>query len=203
MLAIVDSVRPHATVCLVSNATSRLHADLEALGLVDHVDHVVSSADLGVTKPDHRVLVAAARLSGAPPEHCLVVDDAAGVTAAAEEAGMSGHTFTATAALEEAVQRWLEREASPSADRGALCLDPDDRVLLVQWRDPVSGDLLWEPPGQVDAARRYLDVRWWTWNELLGARERIEPPELASLLRAVAPSGPWRSSGRIVGDSLQ
>ncbi|WP_186763062.1 HAD-IA family hydrolase [Lentzea tibetensis] len=204
VLAVVDAVRPHATVCLVSNATSRLHADLEALGLTDHVDHVVSSADLGVTKPDPRVLVAAARLSGAPPEHCLVVDDAAGVTAAAEDVGMTGHTFTATTALEQAVEHWLTREAPGGRATGALCLDPDDRVLLVQRQDPVSGDLLWEPPGgQNDAVRRYLDVRWWTWNEVLGARERIEPAELASLLRATAPSGPWRSAGRIAGDALQ
>lgn len=107
VLAVVDEVRPHATVCLVSNATSRLHDDLEALGLGAHLDHVVSSADLGVTKPDPRVLVAAAQLCGASLERCLVVDDAAKVVAAAEEVGMTGHTFTTVTALRQAVQSWL------------------------------------------------------------------------------------------------
>jgi 8-oxo-dGTP pyrophosphatase MutT (NUDIX family) len=45
-----------------------------------------------------------------------------------------------------------------------LCLDGDARVLLLQWRDPASGDLLWEPPGggiepgesPFDTARREL-----------------------------------------------
>ncbi|WP_184840772.1 NUDIX domain-containing protein [Allocatelliglobosispora scoriae] len=45
-----------------------------------------------------------------------------------------------------------------------VCLDAADRVLLLQWRDPHSGRLLWEPPGggvepgeaPVDAARREL-----------------------------------------------
>ncbi len=45
-----------------------------------------------------------------------------------------------------------------------LCLDADSRVLLLHWRDPVGGALLWEPPGggidpgesPLDAARREL-----------------------------------------------
>jgi len=28
-----------------------------------------------------------------------------------------------------------------------ICLDPSHRVLLLHWRDPVDGHLLWEPPG--------------------------------------------------------
>jgi 8-oxo-dGTP pyrophosphatase MutT (NUDIX family) len=43
-----------------------------------------------------------------------------------------------------------------------VCLDPSWRVLLLHWRDPVDGHLLWEPPGggiepgedEVTAARR-------------------------------------------------
>lgn len=27
------------------------------------------------------------------------------------------------------------------------CLDSDNRVLLLHWRDPVDGSLVWEPPG--------------------------------------------------------
>ena len=28
-----------------------------------------------------------------------------------------------------------------------LCLDPSERVLLLNWRDPVDGRSFWEPPG--------------------------------------------------------
>jgi 8-oxo-dGTP pyrophosphatase MutT (NUDIX family) len=45
-----------------------------------------------------------------------------------------------------------------------ICVDAHDRVLMLNWRDPVSGDLLWEPPGggieagetPYDTARREL-----------------------------------------------
>ncbi|MGW4461560.1 NUDIX hydrolase [Micromonospora sp. NPDC004704] len=45
-----------------------------------------------------------------------------------------------------------------------ICLDAVDRVLLLRWRDPIDGALLWEPPGggiepgetPYEAARREL-----------------------------------------------
>ena len=45
-----------------------------------------------------------------------------------------------------------------------VCLDALSRVLLLQWRDPSNGELLWEPPGggiesgesSIEAARREL-----------------------------------------------
>ncbi|MFE1576396.1 NUDIX domain-containing protein [Streptomyces fradiae] len=45
-----------------------------------------------------------------------------------------------------------------------VCLDAADRLLLLHWRDPATGTLLWEPPGggvepgetPLEAARREL-----------------------------------------------
>jgi 8-oxo-dGTP pyrophosphatase MutT (NUDIX family) len=45
-----------------------------------------------------------------------------------------------------------------------ICLDADERVLLMHWRDPLDGHTLWEPPGggidpgetALQAARREL-----------------------------------------------
>lgn len=45
-----------------------------------------------------------------------------------------------------------------------VCLDAQSRILLLKWRDPYDGDLLWEPPGggievgetPIEAARREL-----------------------------------------------
>ncbi|CAM3897029.1 HAD-IA family hydrolase [Kibdelosporangium persicum] len=274
VMAVVDAVRPHATVCLISNATDRLHPDLAALGVADRFDHAVASADLGVTKPDERIFAAGARLAGVPADRCLVIDDSPEHTAAAERIGMAAHTFTSAADLKKTVGEWLDRDlmdrTSPEVvDREAvrvLCLDPEDRVLLMHWRDPVNGAYLWEPtgggvePGEtyLEAAHRELveetgflgvqigeesipvrrdqlwrgrrfrnveqffvarisadqvttrpvltetevetlvDSRWWSWRELLGTTERIEPADLVPVLRRLVPGGPWRSVTRVV-----
>ncbi|ACZ90032.1 NUDIX hydrolase [Streptosporangium roseum] len=58
-------------------------------------------------------------------------------------------------------------DASPASDRAAarvVCVAGDGRVLLMHWRDTVSGVSLWEPPGggidpgetPFEAARREL-----------------------------------------------
>ncbi len=145
----------------------------------------------------------------------------------------------------------------------ALCLDVDDRVLLLHWRDPHDGSLVWEPPGggiepgetPLDAVRRELveetgldptaigercvdvdrDVCWngrrylgselfflarfaeaepalrhdrmeayeqeaflghaWVpWAGLAGLPDSLEPPEVLSVLAALAPDGPWTAA---------
>jgi beta-phosphoglucomutase-like phosphatase (HAD superfamily) len=47
--------------------------------------------------------VEGARLVGVPPRDCLMVDDSATITAAAAATGMTVHTFTGPAKLEQ----WL------------------------------------------------------------------------------------------------
>ncbi|MFG2077952.1 NUDIX hydrolase [Nonomuraea maritima] len=54
--------------------------------------------------------------------------------------------------------------ANDRAAARVLCLDGDGRVLLMRWKDTVSGLVFWEPPGggidpgetPLDAARREL-----------------------------------------------
>ncbi len=51
---------------------------------------------------------------------------------------------------EEIVHYTRELTADPVQPRAAarlLCLDAEDRLLLLQWRDPSDGHVLWEPPG--------------------------------------------------------
>jgi HAD superfamily hydrolase (TIGR01509 family) len=159
----LDDQRAEHVICFVTNATSRLRADLAALDLLAHCDHVISSADLGVAKPDERFFRAAARIAGVPPSRCLLVDDREPNVTAAERVGMAGHVYADLAGLRSRCADWRARLLAGDADPGVpvvternavrvACLDPDERVLLLRFRDPVTGEELWEPPGgEVDA----------------------------------------------------
>jgi 8-oxo-dGTP pyrophosphatase MutT (NUDIX family) len=42
------------------------------------------------------------------------------------------------------------RQVLPKISRSCariICLDPEGRILLLRWRDPLSGRMKWEPPG--------------------------------------------------------
>jgi putative hydrolase of the HAD superfamily len=90
VVALLSRARQYVTVALVSNATTRLEQDLARLGLDDVADIVISSARVGVAKPDPRFYVIAAERAGAPARRCLFVDDTAANVTAASEAGMTG-----------------------------------------------------------------------------------------------------------------
>lgn len=107
-------------VVLVTNATTRLESDVDALGLAAHVDGIVSSARLGVAKPDPGIYLAAAREARTPPERCLFVDDSAANVAVAEALGMTGHHFTGVAGLRVlfASRGWAPRAGSPPRRAG-------------------------------------------------------------------------------------
>ena len=78
-------------MALLSNATTRLRADLARLALDRELDEVFSSAELGLAKPDPRVFrVVCDRPSTAPGE-CAFVDDTRGHVAAATAADLVGH----------------------------------------------------------------------------------------------------------------
>ncbi|MGV9318480.1 HAD family hydrolase [Streptomyces sp. NPDC003660] len=83
-------VRPHMPLVLVTNADLDLEDDLASLGLADFADHVVSSARVGVAKPDREIYEIAARQAGVPMHRCLFVDDLLENIEAAVELGMTG-----------------------------------------------------------------------------------------------------------------
>ncbi|MCI3934376.1 HAD-IA family hydrolase [Streptomyces sp. AN091965] len=99
MVRLVAAVRRRVPVALVSNATTRLEADLDRLGLSGAVDAVVNTARIGLVKPDPRVLLLAAERVGAAPHRCLFVDDTAEHVAAARQLGMAAHHYTGAARL--------------------------------------------------------------------------------------------------------
>jgi tagatose 6-phosphate kinase len=74
-----------------------------------------------------------------------LVTDAVAVSAAAVASPVAGHLdepsyerFRTAVRVEELAHREAVR---------IICLDADGRILLQHWRDPATGDHLWEPPG--------------------------------------------------------
>lgn len=97
----LTAARSRMPVVLVTNATTRLEADLAVLGVDELVDHVVSSARVGFAKPDPRIYRLAAQRAGASPARCLFVDDSAGNVDAARSLGMTGLLYDGPARLTE------------------------------------------------------------------------------------------------------
>ncbi|WP_055563735.1 HAD-IA family hydrolase [Streptomyces atriruber] len=93
-------------VLLVTNATPWLADDLALLGLTGpdgFLDDVISSADLGIAKPDRRMYETAAERAGAAPGRCLFVDDREENVDAAVALGMTGLLYREPADLRAAL----------------------------------------------------------------------------------------------------
>ena len=108
VLEIVRQQRRLRTVVVLSNATDRLQADLEALQLTHELDAIISSASLGVAKPDHRVFTITCERLGVTPGCCLFVDDDASNVRAASAVGLRTHQFRTPSALEQFLTRFSE-----------------------------------------------------------------------------------------------
>jgi len=90
VIAFVETLRAHAVPLAV--ATSARRSDvielLGPLGLLDRFGVVVAAEDVTRGKPDPEVYLQAARRLGAPPEDCLVFEDAIVGVQAARGSGM-------------------------------------------------------------------------------------------------------------------
>lgn len=76
------------------------------------------------------------------------------------------------------------------------CLDPEGRVLLLRWRDPSDGHVLWEPPGGgLEPGESATDAALREWAEETG----LPAPDLAGALTTVARDLLWNGY-RHVGD---
>ena len=92
------------TLCL-SNATSRLEADMAERGVDDAFDTVVSSSRVRCLKPDAAIYEAAAEAAGAAPGDCLFVDDRPENVAGALAVGMPAVVFHGAVRLEATLRR--------------------------------------------------------------------------------------------------
>ncbi|MET9336437.1 HAD-IA family hydrolase [Nonomuraea sp. NPDC003804] len=103
--ALLAEAQQRVPVILVTNAMDTLEAHLDLLGLTHFADAVVSSARVGLAKPDPRIYELAAEIAGVAPERCLFVDDRPENVAAARALGMIGVHFTAPDDLADALGR--------------------------------------------------------------------------------------------------
>jgi putative hydrolase of the HAD superfamily len=95
VVALVQQVRDagRVRVALFSNASTRLEADLESVGLDSAFDVIFNSARLGVSKPDPEAFRTVASALGTTPERCLFVDDTLANVEGARAAGMQAEAF--------------------------------------------------------------------------------------------------------------
>ncbi len=94
MVDLLADVRRTVPVALLSNATTRLLADLERSGIVDAFDAIIGSADVGAAKPSRAAFEAAAGGLGVDLERCFFVDDTIGHVTAARSFGVRAEQFT-------------------------------------------------------------------------------------------------------------
>ncbi|CAM5378364.1 HAD-IA family hydrolase [Streptomyces griseomycini] len=108
VVAMLLRARAHVPLVLVTNATVELEDDLVSLGLADLADHVVSSARVGVAKPDRRIYEIAVRRAGVAADRCLFVDDRLENVEAATALGMTGLHYREPAGLRGALGSLLD-----------------------------------------------------------------------------------------------
>lgn len=100
VVEVIDDLRDSGRkVALFSNGSDELTAELDALGVLAHVDGLVNSAEIGVAKPDLAAFATACELVGVDPRHAAFVDDSPANVDAAAELGMTAHRYTELAAL--------------------------------------------------------------------------------------------------------
>ena len=94
VMDVLTELRPRLRTALITNCTTRLEADLEALGLTGAFDAVLSSARLGLAKPDPRIFHAAAESLGVSLGECILVDDTPRHVEGGRAAGVTSILFT-------------------------------------------------------------------------------------------------------------
>ncbi|MEU4544820.1 HAD-IA family hydrolase [Nonomuraea dietziae] len=101
--ALLAKAQERVPLVLLTNAMDTLEEHLHRLGLTYFADAVVSSARVGLAKPDPRIYELAAQVAGVAPSRCLFVDDRLENVEAARALGMIGVHFTEAGDLARAL----------------------------------------------------------------------------------------------------
>lgn len=82
-----------AKLVLVTNATNQLTNDLHSTGLLEFLDVVINSSDIGYAKPDKRFFENALDTLDLKPQDSLLIDDSLGNVQAAVKMGIEAVHF--------------------------------------------------------------------------------------------------------------
>lgn len=94
MAALLDELRPHYRLALLTNAWSDARSALtERFALDRLVDDMIISAEVGYAKPDPAIYLLTLERLGVAPHEALFVDDKARNTIAAEALGIASIVF--------------------------------------------------------------------------------------------------------------
>lgn len=93
MRDLLASIKGTMRLAVLSNAVRGSTARLQRLGLLDHVDTIVCSGDIGIAKPDPEAYLHVARGLAVAPERCGFVDDLQDNVDAALSLGMKAMRY--------------------------------------------------------------------------------------------------------------
>lgn len=103
VLAAARSIRKTGVrVCLLTNGTDRVPAELDDLGIAGDFDHVFNSAQIGYAKPDLRVFLHVLRELDVSRSAVLYLDDSPGHVRSAAALGIRAHHFQSAHDLDAA-----------------------------------------------------------------------------------------------------
>ncbi|MEU6934911.1 HAD family hydrolase [Streptomyces sp. NPDC046374] len=104
MVTLLNEIRTHVPVGVLSNSTDALHDDLRHHGI--EFDYVLPSADLGVDKPSPHAYRIAAERMGHAPTSMAYFDDEPTFGTAATSVGLHAHLFTTQEHFTSALTRY-------------------------------------------------------------------------------------------------
>ena len=105
--ALLERLRQHATVALLSNAPGAfLHRLLDRENLYPFFDRIMISSEERLVKPDPAIYSRLVEQLGIDPARCVMIDDNPANLRGAEQAGIPGILFRDAESLEEALALW-------------------------------------------------------------------------------------------------
>lgn len=104
VLDLLDELRSAGHgVAVLTNGTDTVPDEVASFGLLDHVDAVFNSADIGYVKPDVRAFQHVLDALGVDGPEVFFTDDSERKLSGAADLGMVTHHFTGVAGLREAL----------------------------------------------------------------------------------------------------
>ncbi|TCO59544.1 HAD family hydrolase [Actinocrispum wychmicini] len=107
LVAGLRGLRGCAKTAIVSNTWPHMRTTMANAGLLDMVDAIVLSCEVGFAKPDPRIYTTALQRVSARPADTLFIDDTPGHVATARSLGMTGHVHTNTRDTLTRIQEFL------------------------------------------------------------------------------------------------